>query len=266
VVHILYRLRRSNHLLATSLILWIGGFSGGQLVRATEFRVDTDIYLGAEDRPLASMTSWCTEKRIYDQSDGEDGCITIFDLERREVTLLSPKEKQRTRLSFDQILRFVAATTTRTTELAPVVRFAAAPKFAPQWDEKTQRIALKHELMSYSAKLAVPPDAASAEQYRTFTDWAARLNTLCPGLPPAARLQLNQAIADRQAVPLSVRRTTAAAGGLATDMVSRHAYRWQLSAADTARLAVFDSWANSLQFVDYESFRRSQGAADQRGQ
>ena len=180
----------------------------------------------------------------------------------RQISLLSPATKERTVISYDQVLQFIAATTTRTKEMTPIVRFASTPKFQQRRDTQAQRLYLNHELMSYSAKLTTAPEQAVADQYRAFTDWAARLNTISPGLPPAAQLKLNLAVADRGAIPLSVRRTTPGARGCVHDVVSRHSYTWELSDNDRDQLAVFDDWAKSFQFVDFNSYRQSQSRAN----
>lgn len=223
---------------------------------AAEFRVDTRVFRGGEDRPLVTMTSWILETRAYDQQQGEAGRVAIFDSAARQISLLAPATQERTVISYDEVLQFIAATTTRTKDMTPLVRFASTPKFQQRWDAQARRLYLNHELMSYSAKLTKAPQDALAHQYRAFTDWAARLNTISPGLPPAARLRLNMAIAERGAVPESVRRTTPAARGFIHDMVSRHTYQWDLSDDDRAQLAVFDDWAKSFQFVDFNSFRQ----------
>lgn len=245
-----------------------------------EFRVDTKVLRGGESAVLATHTSWLTEQRIYDQGEVSDQSrakqgvpspqtsVTVFDFERRVVVLLDPQRKIRTEIELDEILRFVAATTTRTTALSKLVRFASAPKFTQQMDEEHQRLYLNHKTMSYSAELLAPPfDEEETEQYtklyRTFTDWAARLNTMCPGLPPAARLKLNLAIYEQHSLPKSVRRTTPTRNGLVTDIVSRHSYQWQFSPADEAQLATFDDWVTSFQFVDYGQFRSQTSAADE---
>jgi hypothetical protein len=251
-----------------SILTWIALASP---VVAVEFRVDTRVFRSGESEPLAVHTTWLGEQRIYNQSQSngahsdpaaesnEVTTVTIFDLEKRTVILLDKERQLSTTLKFDEILEFIAATSTRTTALSRLVRFASAPKFEHEWDEEQGRIYLNHETMAYSAKLlSLPFDALESEEYarhyRAFTDWAARLNTMCPGLPPAARLKLNLAIYERHAVPKSVRRTIPDNKSVVLDAISRHEYQWQLSPDDQAQLATFDDWENSFRFIDYKQF------------
>ena len=63
-------------------VLLVACLNCGKLpLEAGEFRVDTRVFRGGEDRPLTSMTSWILLMRAYDQQQGESGQVTILDSE-----------------------------------------------------------------------------------------------------------------------------------------------------------------------------------------
>ena len=74
-------------------------------------------------------------------------------------------------------------------------------------------VTLAGKPLSYVARGIKPQQAEATRAYRQFADWCARLNATRGGnLPPGARLALNQALADRDLVPLQITRTIPAAG------------------------------------------------------
>jgi len=91
--------------------------------------------------------------------------------------------------------------------------------------------------MEYRATLQQPPQPDMAQQYAEFADWSARLNAIYqPNLPPYLRLELNQLISRRQALPSEIKRTTRQ-GGRQLELTCRLIPVWQLSQDDLAKIA-----------------------------
>ena len=126
----------------------------------------------------------------------------------------------------------------------PLATFLADPRFQEKFDAQTAQLTLSSALMTYTVQLTPPLDRDIVDQYRVFSDWYARLNTVLtrgPGSrPPFARLVLDEAIARHQAIPREVRLTFPIRKGgklEQTTMRSQHQLIPQLTKADLAAVA-----------------------------
>ena len=71
--------------------------------------------------------------------------------------------------------------------------------------------------LQYQATLQKPREASMARQYAAYADALALLNGWQQALPPFARLSLNRVVAEQQALPEEITRTTSS--GKQTDVV-----------------------------------------------
>ena len=111
------------------------------------------------------------------------GRFILLDSSRRMATELTTREVA----EFGQGLKQWAAE-----RRDPLATFLADPQFEEKFDAQTAQLTLSSALMTYTVQLTPPVTADIVDQYRVFSDWYARLNTVLnrgPGSrPPFARL------------------------------------------------------------------------------
>ncbi len=96
--------------------------------------------------------------------------------------------------------------------------------------------------------------------YRSFADWYARLNAAFPNnLPPGARLALNQALADRDLLPLESTRTIAAPNlpGKKQELKNRHLVNWKLAGEDRKEIEQAGDSLATFRSVSFDEYRHA---------
>lgn len=244
------------------------------------FRVDTAVYQAGVSKPIGRSTTYFTREVICDVSEAADpgeASALLIDRPTDTATIIGhPPVKGRSqitaasqvacRISYDEMLRTVAALSTKIKRLPLHVQFAAAPEFAVNWSEKGNRLSMTSEPMRYAVetKLATGREMQVASDYREFADWSARAAaTRRFGMPPNARLELNDELAKKGHVPTQVKRTLKTAAG-ETTLVSTHEFQWQLSDADLERLEFWRTRAAELAIVDLVTLRHGPRVAGQK--
>ena len=132
------------------------------------------------------------------------------------------------------------------------IRFAANPAFHETFDPDTLKLTLAGEHLTYVAVGTRPELPTVAGQYRQFADWFARLNTVRYPRPPAARLQLNEAIFRRKMVPERVSRKVPQWQTCS----STHVFAWRLAAEDRQRVEKARQWSREFRAVPLDQFRQ----------
>lgn len=107
--------------------------------------------------------------------------------------------------------------------------------------------------MSYSVTTVKAEHAEALIAYRDFADWTARLNATCTGgLPPGARLVLNETLLRLERLPghVELRRQPEQ-----PRLTSQHRYEWLIDSQATAEIdRLRKQFANSMP-IDFVSFR-----------
>ncbi len=121
------------------------------------------------------------------------------------------------------------------------MKFAAEPKF-DETKEDHGWVKYSSPLVTYRVQAVKAESPSAARQYREFSDWSAKLNSMLhPGsLPPFPRLAINGAL-DRAGghIPEEVQVTIAPQtrlGGKPTALRSEHVLTMRLMAADRKRI------------------------------
>lgn len=200
---------------------------------AEEFRVDTEIYLvpnRGKEQLIGDTRTLFTSSHVYDFPRLGTDDITILDVEQGVFVLLDPKRKVKVELTTRQVLDFAYELRARAKERGETAVFE--PELAAEWDETEKRLTMSGEAITYEVELDTEPKFASAvKRYQTFADLYMYLNSMRAGNPPPfARIQVNEAIAGKGAIPRRVDRTL----GSRRKATSRstHAVVWQLSNMD----------------------------------
>ena len=204
---------------------------------AKDFVVETQVRDLADDRSVEIVVTVFTGSIAVDYLATQPQDVTVFDFGRQCAWRLDPATKTKQWLSFDLLARLTEEATLRAVRLPPEVQFAAQPDFeSRRWNPENQRLRLEHDLLTYEAKLDVSADPDQVARFRAFADWSARLNTLRPGLPPTARLELNREIAIRDAVPVQVRVRRKLPSGITQSLVADHHFRTELTPGERRQM------------------------------
>lgn len=214
---------------------------------AHDFVVHTELISNTSPPQQENITTIFCGQQVFDSNKGDADSVTVFDLQQETIWRLDARSHTREQLHFEMLLRLVDEASLRAVRVAPLIRFAANPQFTNvAWRPTENRLTLQHDLMSYQVDVDSSCDATTSAKYRAFADWSARLNTLRPGLPPGARLELNRQIAVREALPVVVRcqrRTTTAV----EELVARHDFQNELSTADVEKVARYRKWLTDFE-------------------
>jgi len=244
--------------LLPALVLVEASIAGGQ-----DWRIQTQIFSGSQAEPVAENLTLFSGRRVYDFLLAPPQEITIFDFDAGLFVLLDAGRKFKTTISRDQVLEFTARLKARAASderIRPLARFAADPKFDQDIDKSGRRVTLSSRIMTYRARGIAVKDTDTAGQHHRFSDWSARLNATRRGaLPPFARLELNEVLAERKLIPTEVKLTISSSDRAGSDPVtlrSHHAITWRLTEADRKRIRA--ARAREVQFkpVKFETYRR----------
>lgn len=246
--------------------LWIPALSllAGQVpvtaAQPDDFRVETDIFLSGEKEPVAQSVTLFSGGLVYDFPLIGPQEITVFDGSRGRFVLLDVPRKTKTTLTTQELLQTTAAIKVQAQQLDGVFAFAADPQFKREADGEEGWLTLSSSLLSYRVKGIKPKLAVTADAYRDFADWYARLNATRPGnLPPFPRLELNRALAERQQVPEEVELTVEPKNrwaGRKLVVRSHHIFNWRLSNTDHKRIETAGTYMADFQAINFQDYRQ----------
>lgn len=227
-------------------------------VAGQDFRVETDVFADDAKEPIVQNLTLFAGGVIYDFLLTEPEEVTLLDLSRARLVLLSPGKKLRTDLPTDQVLKFVAMLKTQ----SPSARLVALidPQFEESYDEMTHRLRLTSKHVIYEVKYVEPKATDAARRYQEFADWYARLNSMRPDNPPPfGRIRLNKVLADKNLMPEEVTRTVVMKSGLLEKRytaTSRHLVNWQLTNTDRKRIDDVGEYLTSFRSVPFRDYRQ----------
>lgn len=226
---------------------------------AQDFRVETDVFEEDSKNPIAENLTLFAGGIIYDflLTDPEE--VTVLDLSRARLVLLSPTKKIRTDIPTEQVLSFVALMKSQ----EPSARLTSFidPQFEESYDAAAQTLSLTSKNVIYRVRCAEPKTKDAARRYQEFADWYARLNAMRPGNPPPfGRIRLNKVLADKNLVPEEVTRTLVNKSGFLEKRytaTSRHLLNWQLTNTDRKRIDTVSDYLTSFRSVTYREYRQA---------
>ncbi len=231
-----------------------------QSARADDFRVESAVYVGDQKDPSIETTTIFLGNEVYDFRNRPAETV-VFDKIAGRITLLNPAHQKRAELTSTEVAAFAdrlqraAAKSNR-----PWVKFLAEPKFGEQFDESAGELTLSSPWVSYRLALSHDASPSIVEQYHDFSDWLARLNALLiPGSsPPFARLIVNAALAQRQAMAVRVVKTDTPdpAAPQPTVIRSEHRLVRPLAPADLERAAQARESIGRFALMGFDQYRK----------
>jgi len=233
---------------------------------AQEFRVDTELFENQDKEPfLEQLTVFAADGVIYDFRLTEPRETTVFDSRNGRFTLLDESRRAKATVTTQELLQFCLALETHAAQDRDrLFAFCATPQFETtekEIEENGQTLVelrLAAKPLIYIAHGQRPQRPEAVKSYRQFADWCARLNATRPGnLPPAARLALNQALAERELLPLEITRTIPPSGplGKKLEIKSQHRLNWALAGEDRKKIDRAGTMMATFQAVSYDEYR-----------
>lgn len=253
------RLCASFGALVAVLALGLGGVGGPAV--AEDFRVENRVFVDGDKEPLVKSTTIFHEGVVYDYlADPPE--VTVFDAQRGRFVLLDLTRRVKTELTSERVVQFAKRLKEWALEQSdPFLEFLGNPRFDEAFDEQTGELRLTSPWMSYRLATVDTKSEAISEQYRQFSDWHCRLNTvLNPGArPPFARMLVNAALGQRQRLPREVDLKIEYKEGLLPKRVtirSEHLLVRQLVESDRRRVAQTDQFMAMYTSVDFDEYQR----------
>jgi hypothetical protein len=228
------------------------------LVHAQDFRVETDVFLGKQKEPTAQYLTIFRGGVVYDFLLGDPKEVTVHHVQQGRFLLLDPVRRVQTTVTTDDLLRLSARL--KAEALAskdPDVRFLAEPSFDVTFDSQQRRVVLTSPLLTYEAKGLQPGDAGIVRRYRDFADGYARLNGIRLGnIPPFARMQLNEQLAQHGLAPQEVIRSvpSKAAFGKEVEIRSRHLITERILPTDEKKIGEADNYLQTFEHVELANY------------
>jgi hypothetical protein len=249
-------------------LLWLAGMLAGlpAVADGQEFRVDTELFESQEKKPfLEQLTIFAADGTVYDLRLTEPQEVTVFDPRHGRFTLLDEVRKAKAAVTTQELLDFSLALETHAgQENNRLFAFCAVPKFEiaespiERNGQTLTELKLSGRPLTYVAQ-GLPVQRPEAQKaYRQFADWCARLNATRPGnLPPGARLALNQALAERELLPLEITRIIPAAGplGKKQELRSEHRVNWTLCGEDHKKIQRAGDMMATFQAISFDEYR-----------
>lgn len=251
-------------------LVWLATAIAGlpAIADGQEFRVDTELFRNQEKDPFLQTLTIFADGAVYDFQLTEPAEATVFDARRGQFTLLDESRRARATVTTQELLDFSLALETHAAQQRDrLLAFCAAPNFeisenpVEQNGQALTELKLSAKPLVYVVRAQKSPRPEAVKIYRHFADWCARLNATRPNLPPGARLALNQALAERDLLPLEITRTTFEPGALGEkkmEIRSQHRLNWSLSGEDRKKIERAGDMLATFQAVSYDEYRKPQ--------
>jgi hypothetical protein len=226
-----------------------------------DFRIENQIFVGADKEARIRTTTIFQGGVVYDYLE-DPAEVTVFDQQHGRFVLLDLTRRIKTELTTKQVLDF----TERLKQWSqgqsdPFLRFLGDPQFDAEFDDASGELTLTSPWMTYRLTTGDLPSTATSSQYREFSDWYCRLNTMLnPGArPPFSRMAVNSALEEQQRFARAVHLTIKPRDGLLAKRLSvrsEHRLIEQLVESDRKRVAQTDQFMAMFASVDFREYQR----------
>jgi hypothetical protein len=240
--------------------------AAGTVARADDFRIQTDVYVGKSKIPISQNTTLFRAGYVYDfltnpQRPDAVERVAVFDQGHGRFILMDPSRKLKSEVKTDEVLLFASKLQTAVTAKSTnaFTKFAVDPRFEIEFSQDGE-LTMSSPHMSYRLKTMPANSNEAAVQYREFSDWYGRFNTMSnPGsTPPFARMAVNAELAERGLVPTEVHLTVPAQSGVkAASLRSEHHVSWRLLPRDVEKIESTASQLAACKHVDFDEFERT---------
>ena len=226
--------------LIVGLVLSAGGFGPGA-AQGEDFRIETTVFFGDIDQPSSSNLTLFHHGVVYDFMS-QPQKVAVFDAGQKRFILLDPARKIKTVIPTEQLSAYAKRIRDWAgSQEGEFFQFVAQPTFDEQFDESSGDLLMASPHVTYKIKTTAASSDDVMQQYQTFSDWYARLNsaTNVGALPPFARLAVNKTLAAKGRIPRQVEVTInppAATGRKPITIRSEHRMQSRLVESDRKRI------------------------------
>ncbi len=226
--------------------------------RAGDFRVETDVFVGDDEKaPVVETLTIFQGDVVFDflRSGVEE--ITVFDHARDRLVLMDTRRRVKTQLSKTSILSVMAEMQAKLQDEGADREYLLADHMKLD-TVNDHEIVLANDRLSYRSKGIDAKDEDAARRYQEFANWYARLNAMRPGNPPPfARIRLNGELAARKLIPEWVERSLIRRQGLhevRDSARSRHLITWRLSQTDRKSVDRASSYLATFRSIPFSEY------------
>jgi len=236
---------------------------------ADDFRIKTDVFATDSKIALSQNITLFRAGYVYDylthpQKANTVDRVAVFDQQHGRFIVLDPARKVKAEVKTDDVLLFASKLQTLVAAKSSnaFTKFAADPEFEVDFSQDGE-LKMTSPHMTYELKTIPANTPEAAAQYREFSDWYGRFNTMSnPGsTPPFARMAVNAELARRGLVPTEVHLTVPRQRGVdATALRSEHHVSWRLLPKDAERIETTATQLTTFKLVDFDQFERTKVA------
>ena len=229
---------------------------------ANDFRVETEVYLGADKTPVSQNLTLFTNGMVYDFQMSNEAKpkpleIVIYDSHEKSFELLDIERGIRLELKEFQLIQMLEGLRQQASQ-NELTKFLVEDNFEEDVDFSNRSVSLRNNHIEYWYQGSKSQDATVLPAYFEFLDQYTRLNASDPTkLPPFPRLRLNQSIKKYGWIPIEVK-VTLNQNELINSKIeikSEHTLVFSLSDADRERIKEAKSTWMSAKAVDLATYR-----------
>lgn len=213
------------------------------------FRVVTDIFFGTQKEPAQQTLTLFSGGVAYDISFDDPNQLTMVDPARDRIVLLNKQTQTQTSLDLKQLQEYIESARKQ----AQTSKLALYLEGADQIEVTNETVRVGDAQLQYQATLQQPRDVQMSVQYARAADALSLLNGWRSGVPPFARLSLNRVVAEQQALPAEITRTTRNSNQTEIVRCRLHT-NWRLSKDDEKQVAEIGTMLVSFQQVSPPEF------------
>ncbi len=220
--------------------------ANGSVARGEEYQnlhVESKVYVVGQSKPITETTTIFHAGFVYDflrdPNEARDPETTIFDPVKGRFVIIDPQRRLWTQVSTQDVkafadkLRIEAAGHTDA-----LLNFLAAPNFKEQ-NEKDELV-FDSPFIVYRLKTISAKNKQGMRQYAEFSHWYAQLNPMLnpQSLPPFGRMAINDALEQREVLPVEVQMTLLPKqkGARSLSLKADHRFQWTLLEPDRQRI------------------------------
>ncbi|QDU77189.1 hypothetical protein Pan97_42510 [Bremerella volcania] len=224
---------------------------------AADFEVTSQIFRGNARIPAVTYETVFKGAKVYDVVTTPPRQATIIDYDSGQITLLDPQRQVKLTLTIQDVLQHSAYFKSHANfPEGPLWTFLRNPKFEASYDPQTQVLKLAGDPLTYEADLNKIQNQPAVDDYARFCDWSSMLNFICAGGDlPQARIELNNQIRAKEAVPAEVRKTIRHADPTKSiSLRSTHEYRWKLQEEDAKLIESIETDLAKAKAVSFDQY------------
>lgn len=227
--------------------------------KTNDFRIETDVMEPGKGEPIDQSVTLFSGGVSYEYSQRSSNEITIIDPVEDRVIFLDTQRKIQTRVKLREIMAYIETARTQFAQTAGgTEKLADAAESG--FDPSTQLVSAGKKFIRYEAKIQQPANMSIASYYAAFANASAVLNAWKArgnAPPPFARLQLNQVLREKSALPSEIKRTIFV-GPSESSLISRIHVTYMLTESEKNRLEQFNEMIRNYSAVTLDEYRTPQ--------